>query len=147
MSYGKAFKQYKRSSIETAGKLDLIIMCYDKTILCLRQAKEHFKDNDIEKKALKIQKSLDIISELQISLNFDKGGEIAKGLDSLYSYLTKRIILADIQKDFVVFDECINILSELKSAWEGISTPKEKHMPMNNAANQGIKRLSHQIAV
>lgn len=147
MDYGKAFRQYKRSSVETADKLELVIMCYDKAILCLQHGKDNLRNYEIEKKVLKIQKALDIISELQSSLNFDKGDKIAKSLDSLYTYLTNRIILADVKKDFSIFDECINILSELKSAWEGIKTEKEEPAPIDNAAGQEIRRLSHQIAV
>ena len=147
MDYGKAFKQYKRSSIETADKLELVIMCYDKAILCLQQSKEHLRNNEIEVKVQKIQKALDIISELQSNLNFEKGDKIATSLDSLYTYLTNRIILADVQKDFSIFDECINILSELKSSWEGIKTEKEEPAPVNNTAGQEIPRLSNQIAV
>ncbi|MGD9160920.1 MAG: flagellar export chaperone FliS [Desulfobacteraceae bacterium] len=147
MDYGKAFRQYKRSSIETADKLELVIMCYDKTILCLQQAQENLGNCEIEKKVHNIQKALDIISELQSSLNFDKGDKIAKSLDSLYTYLTNRIILADIQKDFSIFNECINILNELKSGWEGIKTEKEEPAPIDNSTSQEIPRLSHQIAV
>ncbi len=147
MDYGKAFKQYRRSSIETADKLELIIMCYDKTILCLQQAKDHLRNVEIDKKVLKLQKALDIISELQSSLNFEKGDKIAKSLDSLYTYLTNRIILADVQKNYSIFDECISILNELKSGWEGIRTEKEESASLNKAVNQEIPRLSHQVAV
>ena len=147
MDYGKAFRQYKRSSIETADKLELVIMCYDKTILCLQQAQENLRNKEILKKVEKIRKALDIISELQSSLNFDKGDKIAKSLDSLYTYLTNRIILADIQKDYSIFNECINILSELKSGWEGIKTEKEELTPIDNTSGHEIPRLSHQIAV
>jgi flagellar secretion chaperone FliS len=146
MDYGKAFKQYKRSSIETAGKLELVIMCYDKTILCLNQAKDHLREGEIVKKVTKIQKALDIIAELQSCLNFEKGGEIAKSLDSLYSYITKRVILADIQKAYNIFDECVYILTELKSAWEGIAEPKEAPVALDSNAGMEIRRLSHQIA-
>jgi flagellar secretion chaperone FliS len=146
MDYGKAFRQYKRSSIETAGKLELIIMCYEKTILCLNQAKNHLIDGDIIKKVAKLQNALDIIAELQSSLNFEKGGEIAKSLDSLYSYITKRIILADIQKAYNIFDECVDILTELKSAWEGISSPKDEPLVNNYNENIEVRRLSGQIA-
>ena len=147
MDYGKAFKQYNRSSIETADKLELVIMCYDKTILCLQHSKDHIRDKDFVKKAEKIKKALAIISELQASLDLDKGGKIAASLDSLYTYLTSRILLADIQKNISIFDECINILSELKSAWEGIRQEKEESIAINNTTENEIPRLSHQIAV
>ncbi|MBN2418728.1 MAG: flagellar export chaperone FliS, partial [Deltaproteobacteria bacterium] len=142
-----AFKQYKRSSIETAGKLDLVIMCYDKAILCLQQSKDHIIDKNFINKGEKIKKTLDIINELQANLDLDKGGTIAKSLDSLYTYLTSRIILADVQKNLSIFDECITILGELKSAWEGIKLEKTEPAPVINRADHEIPRLSHQIAV
>jgi flagellar protein FliS len=149
MDYGKAFRQYNRSSIETASKLELIIMCYDKAILCLEQSKDHIKDNNFIKKAEKIKLVLAIINELQVNLDLDKGGKIASSLDSLYTYLTGRILHADIKKDFSIFDECINILSELKGGWEGIKPEQEEPVsaPIKNTAEQEIPRLSHQIAV
>ena len=147
MDYGKAFRQYNRSSIETADKLELIIICYDKAILCLQQTKDHFKDNDFIKKSEKIKRALAIINELHANLDMDKGGKIAASLDSLYTYLTSRILLADIQKNISILDECINILSELKSGWEGIRTERKEPAPIINTANQEMRRLSHQIAV
>lgn len=147
MGYGKAFKQYNRSTIETASQLELIIMCYDKTILCLEQSKDHIRDKDFIKKAEKIKKALAIISELQACLDLEKGEKIAKSLDSLYTYLTSRIILADVQQNFSIFDECIKILSELKSGWEGIKPEKEEIAPVKNTADHEIPRLSHQVAV
>jgi flagellar secretion chaperone FliS len=146
MDYGKAFKQYRRSSIETASKLELVIMCYEKSILFLQQSKEYIREKDFIKKSEKIKKVLDIINELQANLDLDKGGTIAKSLDSLYTYLTGRIILADIQKNLSIFDECINILSELKSGWEGIRPEQEEPAPVNTTVPHEIRRLSHQIA-
>jgi flagellar protein FliS len=126
MAYGKFSKQYKRSNIETAGKLDLIIMCYETAILCLTQVKVHIKDKNVEKKAYKLQKAINIITELQCWLNMEKGGLIAKNLDSLYTYLIKRLLVADIQKDETAYDESIRILSELKEAWQAIKSQEDQ---------------------
>lgn len=121
MVYSRVSSNYKRSSIETAGKLDLVIMCYEKAILCLNQVKMHIREQEYQKKAVKVKKALDIINELQTALDIEKGELIAKNLDSIYSYLTNRILLGDIQKNLSVFDECVNILEELKAAWVEIS--------------------------
>jgi flagellar secretion chaperone FliS len=131
MGYGKFLNQYKRSDVETAGKLDLVIMCYENAILCLAQTKEHFKEHELGKKVQKFQKALNLISELQCSLDMEKGGQIAKNLDALYSYMTKRLLLGDINKDMTAYDESIHILSELKEAWQAIkSTEAEKEEPV-----------------
>jgi len=122
MGYGKVLNQYRRTTIETAGKLDLVIICYENAILCLTQAKDHFQEKKLEEKAYKVQKALNIINELQCSLNMEKGGQIARNLDSLYSYITKRLLLGDIRKDLTAYDESIHILNELKEAWQTIKS-------------------------
>jgi flagellar secretion chaperone FliS len=122
MGYGKVLNQYKRSSIETASKLELVIMCYENAILCLNQVKEHIKEKEIEKKVQKFHKAINIINELQCSLNLEKGGQIAKNLDSLYSYITKRLLVGDINKDLSAYDESIHILTELIEAWQTIKS-------------------------
>ncbi|MBN1625119.1 MAG: flagellar export chaperone FliS [Deltaproteobacteria bacterium] len=119
---------YKKTSIETAGKLDLVIMCYEKAIQLLMQAKNHFEMNEIEKKARKMQKALDILNELQSCLNMEKGGQIAKNLDAIYAYLTRRLLLGDIKKDLDAFNESIRILSELKEAWDEIAHGGDDHI-------------------
>ena len=125
MVYGKVLSQYKKSSIETAGKLDLIIMCYEKAIQLLTQAKDHIRNNELAKKAHKVKKVLDIINELQGCLDMDNGGQIARNLDSLYSYMTKRLLVGDIRKDSSAYDETIRILSELNEAWQTIKSEED----------------------
>lgn len=129
MAYGKVLNQYKRSNIETAGRLDLIIMCYERAIQLLGQAKDHIREKELAKKALKVKKVLDIIAELQSSLDMEKGGQIARNLDSLYSYMTKRLLLGDIRKDETAYDETIRILSELNGAWQAIKSEQDAHEP------------------
>jgi flagellar secretion chaperone FliS len=139
MGYGKVLSQYKRSGIETAGKLDLVIMCYENAILCLAQAKEHLKEQEMEKKVQKFQKALNLISELQCSLNMEKGGLIAKNLDALYSYITKRLLLGDIHKDLTAYDECIHILKELNEAWQTIKSTSNSEQEENYAGKNGFQ--------
>ena len=150
MNYGKSLGLYKKTNVGTAGKIDLVIMCYEKTIQFLNQARVHFEENELEKKAMKMQKALDIISELHCSLNFEKGGQIAKNLDAIYNYLNRRLIQCDIQRDLTIFDEVILILSELKEAWEGMASEKENQVNittdpssiMTNTAQIAVQNLS-----
>jgi len=134
MFYGRVSSQYKRSSIETAGKLDQIIMLYDRAIQLLEQAKDHIREKEVDKKISKFQKALDIINALQNCLDMEQGGQIARNLDSLYSYITKRLLVGDIRKDFTAYDESIKILNELREAWIAIKTGEDSRQdaPINN---------------
>jgi flagellin-specific chaperone FliS len=56
------------------------------------------------------------------SLDFEKGKTIAAGLNSLYSYMMRRVMEGDLQNNMEAFDEVIGMLEELESAWKEIST-------------------------
>ena len=145
MGYGKVLNQYRKTSIETSGRLDLVILCYEKAVLFLTQAKEHFKEKEFEKKAYKFQKALAIINELQRSLNMEQGGDIAKNLDSLYSHITKRLLAGDISKDLTSYDESIHILNELKDAWQAIKAednPQENVYAKRNMLQSGVSCIA-----
>ena len=51
----------------------------------------------------------------------EEGGKIAEDLLSLYIYMKKRLLEANVQKDAKILKEVVRILSELKGSWEEIA--------------------------
>ncbi len=78
-----AQKQYAATQVSTADRLQLVVMLYEGAISFLRQAKEKMALKDATGKGLYLGKALDIIAELNASLNFQEGGEIAANLLTL----------------------------------------------------------------
>lgn len=109
---------YQNTDILTADPKRLIIMCYEGAIKNLASVKSYYLSQDFENKGRAVQNAIKIISALQESLNFEKGGEIAKHLDLIYSFFVKHILNSDLKKDLEGFDRIIFLLGELKSAWE-----------------------------
>jgi len=95
-------------------------MCYEGAIESLNIGKQKLIEKDYEEKGRALTKAQDIINELSSSLDFEKGGAIAKSLDSLYNYMLRRILDADQEKDISAIEEVIGMLNELKSAWEDV---------------------------
>ncbi|MCE5284082.1 MAG: flagellar export chaperone FliS [Deltaproteobacteria bacterium] len=120
--YENAVKSYQQTSFLTADPLRLVLMCYDKAISSLKQAKESFAAKDYEAKGLALKKALDILHELNASLDLKKGGEIAVNLRTLYTFMSQALIEADLKRDLAVFDSVIQMLEELEVEWKGIST-------------------------
>lgn len=142
MGYQGMAGQYKRLNIETAGRVDLILMCYEKSIEMLRHAKVYLEGKEYEKKAAKMQKAIEIIHHLKGCLNFEQGGQIARNLDALYSYVVRRLLEGDVKKDLAAYDEVISILSELKEAWEGVARNEAKET--NSLAGEERRSLNLQ---
>jgi flagellar protein FliS len=74
---------------------------------------------------LYLGKAESVISELSNSLNSEEGGNISKSLESLYNFILKELLLANIKKDPVVLEKLTSILSKLREAWHQIYTKEE----------------------
>ena len=118
--YRNGTQCYSRTNVMTADPKRLVLMCYEGAIDSLKIGKQRIAEKDYEGRRKALGRAQDIISELLCSLNFEKGGSIAKGLDSLYNYMLRRIIHADLKNDVRAVDEVIGMLTELKAAWEEI---------------------------
>jgi flagellar secretion chaperone FliS len=121
--YQEATKTYQEANFFTATPAKLVMMCYDGAIGSLKLAREYYIKKEYEAKAKALQKAVDIIYELNASLDVKKGGEITGNLRSLYLYMIQRVTEADLKKDIRAFDEVIQMLEELESAWKAITVP------------------------
>ncbi|MEE8208965.1 MAG: flagellar export chaperone FliS [Nitrosomonadaceae bacterium] len=117
---------YKKSQIETADQLTLILMLYDRAILLLDKAKKEILEKKHEEKHHSLTKARDIVFELIQSLDQDKGGEIAFSLLRLYDFVVREIMNADTNQNTKSIDNAKGILSELRKSWKDIKTNPDK---------------------
>ena len=120
--YSNGIQSYRKTNVVTADPMRLVIMCYEGAVDNLKLAKQKIDEKDYEAKAKAIIKTREIIDELLCSLDFEKGGVIAKNLSSLYNYMTRRIIHGDVNQDMGAIDEVIGMLTELLSAWQEVAS-------------------------
>lgn len=68
-----------------------------------------------------IQSALEILDGLRLSLDHEAGGEIARGLETLYEYVSFRLIEANAGDDAGLLQEAARLLAEIDSAWAAIA--------------------------
>lgn len=126
-----AHNEYQSNNVETADPRQLIVMLYegaikflDKALLAIEDYKKYDEANQ------NIIRAQDIITELMVSLDMDRGGEIANNLLSIYSYMKKELLEANVNKEKKGVEQVIKMLTELKEAWEQMeSAPKVAPQP------------------
>ena len=91
----------------------------------LIQGKAAMEQGNIPIKGERLGKALDIIISLRSCLSMDDGGDIAQNLDQLYEFMISQITEANHKNDPQPIDDVIDIIREIKSAWEQI--PAEYH--------------------
>ncbi len=116
---------YARVGVQTgvmgASPHRLIVMLYQGARQAIAQARMFLQQNNIGARGTAIGKAISIIEQgLQPALNKDAGGEIAHRLDALYSYMSRRLLEANLKQDEAMLVEVDNLLATLEEAWVGI---------------------------
>ena len=131
----EGYKNYKEVEIETASGLKLVVMLYAGAIKFLNIAKEGILTKKLDVANNNIIKAQDIITELMTSLNFE-AGEIAHNLYSLYIYMNRRLLEANIEKNPEIINEVIKLLNILKEAWDELLKTQKDIIPSEKKANK-----------
>lgn len=116
MALNNPYAQYKQNTIFTAPPEELTLMLYDGAIKFINQASLYMQEKKYDKSSNASIRAQDIITELNTTL--DMQYEISKNLRSLYDYMLRRMIEANVKKDVAIFDEVLGLVSELRDAWK-----------------------------
>ncbi|MCL4427632.1 MAG: flagellar export chaperone FliS [Deltaproteobacteria bacterium] len=117
--------KYENINVSTVDQGTLIIMAYEGAINFVKEAKAKLAQNDYAGKSINISNAVSIINELNARLNMEKGGETAKNLNKLYTFLSIHLTTANLKKDAHKLDESLNILQNLLNGWK-IIVEKDK---------------------
>ena len=145
MSYNNAYTAYQKTNVKTASQGHLIVLLYEAAVKNLRNASNLIDENskikpgDIEKFSGFILKTQAIITELQVSLDMDKGGEISKNLMSLYMYFNSELMDASINHNKEKINFVYNQLNELLSAWRTAAQTTASTAPQEARAALNIQ--------
>lgn len=123
---------YLQSKVIGADGVELITMLYDRAIVSLNIAKDSImKGLDdpelVKKKAVELSRATDILYYLNDILDRQRGGQIAENLSLIYTTLAGELVKANLFNDVEIISKCIEILNNIKSAWEDVKKQlKEK---------------------
>lgn len=139
MSYGLG--AYKKTSVNTASKEQILLMLYQAAINNCKKAIEAIEKNEIAKKGEYIGKMQDIIIELNNSLDFEAGGDLANELSSLYDYILFSSSQANIKFDSEGLKGCLKVITTLYDGWrEAISSLKKENNTVKDTPKNEPKK-------
>ena len=129
-------RKYQELNVTTASPMELILMLYDECIRSLDKAEKAFETPSEPERIEVIGNNLlhaqDIITELAVSLDMEKGGEIARNLQRLYDFMVNHLSHANVNKQIKPIQDVRKIMSELREAWFEISK-QEPSRPQETA--------------
>ncbi len=121
--YGKnahVAQNYKAVEVTTVDRGRLLLMMYEGAIKFLKQAKAGLESNDIVKFCKFLAKAQAIIAELMNTLDFERGGKIARDLDRLYDFMLFYLTEANLYRDAKRIQKTITLLDTIYTAYKEI---------------------------
>jgi flagellar protein FliS len=115
------YKSYRQVATRTAPPGQLVLMLFDGALKSLDCALIGFECADFAERNLQVHnnltRALDIIRELNGSLDLAAGGQLAETLRNLYNYFDQRVTDSNFKKSPEGVREIIPMLRQLRDAW------------------------------
>jgi len=117
LAYGRFVQEYRKGAVNGASPLQLIIMLYDGALKHMEAGKHAIESNDLAKQNQNLQKAQRIVMELMSCLDMKQGGEVAKNLLALYTYVLNQLVEANISDKAEPIERSIQVFSDLRESW------------------------------
>ncbi|MCM0610037.1 MAG: flagellar export chaperone FliS [Ideonella sp. WA131b] len=116
---------YRQVGAETrvsgATPHQLVALLFEAYMEALAQARGAMREDRRVEKGVALGRAVRILEEgLRAGLDLRSGGPLARDLDELYHYLTRRLTLANLHDDEAALDECRRLVLPLQEAWASI---------------------------
>lgn len=118
MALPSAYAQYNNSKILTASPAELTLMLYEGAIKFCNIAIVAVEQKDIQKAHDNIVKTEHIIDYFRQTL--DMKYEVAKDFERVYTYLSQRLVQANIKKDKEILEEVNQHLRDMRDTWKQV---------------------------
>jgi flagellar protein FliS len=109
---------YRRTAIEGASPIGLMIVLLDTLISNFRLAAGAIRQNDIETRCKELNHALLVIGRLESWIDLKNGGESATNLSAFYAYLRAKMMEASVKKSAEMLDAQIETVVHVRSAWQ-----------------------------
>jgi flagellar protein FliS len=111
---------YRQQAVQGATPLGMVVMLYDGAIAGLQRAITAIEAYDIEKKCAHLNRALSIIAQLEGTLDFERGGEVAQTLKQFYVHARACVLQANIQNSKEILAALVQQFVMVREAWDQV---------------------------
>ena len=92
MNRSDTLLSYRKSSVEGASPIGLVIALYDTLSGDLSRAAEALRNDDIEARCRQLNHATLVLGQLEDWIDLPNGGDLAVNLKAFYAYLRARLL-------------------------------------------------------
>ena len=118
MGVSQELAVYRQMAVETASPVELVIMLSDALVRDLKQVAATIRTHEIEERVKHSNHALAVLQELDLMLDFERGGDTAKELARVYSYVRAKLIESQIKLNPAIVERQIEFIQQIRQAWQ-----------------------------
>jgi flagellar protein FliS len=119
MSYPRQTSSYREMEILSASPERLVVIVFEQLVVNLERARIAMERNDIELRVVALRRARGLVSELLGTLDFERGGAIARQLSDLYQFMLVELVDVGMRGDLRTMKKLVSIASQLRDGFVG----------------------------
>ena len=116
--YGQRPTAYRDTEVLSSSPERLIALMYERLLVSLKRGAACIRNKDLDGKFENLQRAQDLVYELMGSLDYERGGDIARRLASLYTFWSREISEAGRTLDERRLARVTGMVAELHESWQ-----------------------------
>jgi flagellar secretion chaperone FliS len=120
MSYGAFAKQaarYREAEVLSASPAQLVVIVYDHLLVNMRRARLLIASENASARSDSLERARAALTELLVTLDRDKGGELADRLASIYTFMLAELSTLGVRPNAERLDALLALATELRDAF------------------------------
>ena len=109
---------YRKSAVEGASPIGLVIALYDTMSGDLRRAAAALRKDDIETRCAALNHAAIVLGQLEDWVATAEGGELAQNLKAFYAHLRMKFLEAGITRSAAVLEAQVELILQVRGAWQ-----------------------------
>jgi flagellar protein FliS len=133
MMHQKGAAQYRtvlnHGLVADASPTRLVQIVYEQVLAqlataqgCMQRIENNLPLKEVITKGKAMGRAIRLINQLHVTLDLERGGQIAENLRALYVYMLARLTLANATNDPLIVAEVSALVRKIKSGWDQIVT-------------------------
>lgn len=112
--------RYSQAQVTSVDHKRLLMLVFEGGLRFLRQAREALAAEDLHRFGEALSRSQAIISELQATLDFERGGDIAPSLHRLYDFMLLHLVDANASRSVRHMDDVVRLFETVVGAYRTV---------------------------
>ncbi len=121
--------KYQQTDVLSLSNVEIIDRLLKGLCADIERAATAMEKGEIASKGQRLGRAIAIAGELQASLNFKEGGEIAERLNALYDYIIRELLMANLENDTARLENAKKVLMPIIEAWQEVVIKSKGAVP------------------